>query len=61
VIRQNTDRDRFKRISLLNRTICPPQVVDVSHQEVTGSFGKGYREEESATRDSDAPITRHAG
>src|SRR5215218_2320006 len=61
MVRQNADRDGFKRILLLDGAIGFAQEVNLAHQQVTGTLSQCYREEEGAAFKSCAPIAGHLG
>ena len=59
VIGQDANRDRFKRSTLLDCPVNPPEAVDLLEQKVTRPFGKNNREKENAALDFGSTILRH--
>src|ERR1700676_3246822 len=60
VIGQDANRDRFKRSTLLDCPVNPPEAVDFLEQKVARPFGKNNREKEDAALDFCSTILRHS-
>jgi hypothetical protein len=61
MIRQNTNRDCFKWIALLNRGIDSAQPINLSHKQAARPVFNGDREEKHAAVELDAKISDMAG
>jgi hypothetical protein len=61
VLRQHADRDRFKRVTLLNRPIRMPKAVDVSDESIARPVRECHGEEKEPTFDLRTKISRHGG